>query len=65
MIDHDHDHDHDPPATADHRLAALEVAAMLRQAADLALVADRAALRRAITYIRRVVLELNDTTGGR
>ncbi len=56
------DHDLD---VADRRLDALELAALLRHAADLALVADRPQIRRAAIYARRILLELDHHAGAR
>jgi hypothetical protein len=50
---------------ADRRLAALELAALLRHCADLALVADRPRIRRATIYARRLLLELDEHAGAR
>jgi hypothetical protein len=56
------DHDHD---LADRQLDALELAALLHHCADLALVADRPQIRRALVYARRVLLELDHAAGAR
>jgi hypothetical protein len=50
---------------ADRRLDAIELAALLRHAADLALVADRPQIRRATIYARRILLELDHAAGAR
>ncbi len=56
------DHDLD---VAGRRLDAIELAALLHHAADLALVADRPQIRRATIYARRVLLELDHAAGAR
>ncbi len=50
---------------ADRRLDAIELAALLHHCADLALVADRPQIRRALVYARRVLLELDHAAGAR
>ena len=51
--------------TDERRRMALETSAQLRHAADLVLVADDDQVARALVYVRRIMLELDDPTGTR